>query len=163
MSGPAWPERKVRALDTPAFDPLTVARYMGAANPVCQHFDIRVVDVVEGAAQMVMTTRPDMGNTYGVVHGGIVLSFADMCFGMAANSRDVQAVTASAQIHYLAPVPIGIELHGSAREAWLGARSAIYDVEISDGDGTTLSLMQARARLLYARVIPADWTGNDEP
>ena len=103
-----------------------------------------------------------MGNTYGAVHGGIVFSFADTCFGLAANSRDIKAVTASAEIHYIAPAPVGDVIRAIAKETWRGERSGLYDVEIRDPENTVLALMRARARILPERVIPQDWSPSDQ-
>lgn len=147
-----------RPLSAPAMSPWAVVRFMMSINPVMQHLGMRVTDVAPGRSELAMPVRPDMGNTYGVCHGGIVFSFADMCFGLAANAGDVRAVTASAEIHFVAPVPIGTELLGVGHEVWRRGRTTLIDVTLSDPAGTTLALMRARGRIFDERVVPADWT-----
>ena len=126
---------------------------MASVNPVMQNMAMEVVATELGFAEVRMLIRPDMGNTFGVCHGGVLFSLADMCFGVAANSYNERAVTASAEIQFLAPAHVGDVLTATTRETWRGPRTAIYDVRVESPGGETAALMRARARILGGPVI----------
>jgi len=151
--------------------PEAVAAHMASVNAVFQGLGMDVIDIGHGHATVTMTVRPDMSNTYGVCHGGIIFSLADMAFGFAANAYDERIVTASAEIHYLAPVPMGAKLAAFGTEVHRGPRSGLYDVTIRDfappvdvsaganenaEDAlTTYAVMRGRARVIGGSVVPA--------
>lgn len=141
--------------------PWDVANYMASVNPVLKGLGMKVVDTREGFAEMTMYVGPEQGNTYGVCHGGVVFSFADMCFGLAANSYNERAVTASAEIHYIRPGNVGAELSAIATEVWRGPRSALYDVHVRNADGETAAHVRFRGRILGGSVVPPP--GQDKP
>ena len=91
---------------------------------------------------------PWLGGGPGVAHGGILASFLDEIMGHLALAHRVAAVTASFEIRFLRPVPIGTVLRG---EAWLARRDGRklwIEAEGRDGAGSVL----AEARSLYMAV-----------
>lgn len=142
-------------------DPWAVARYMASVNPVMLSTRMRIVDTREGYAELAMFIGPEYGNTYGVCHGGIVFSLADMCFGLAANSYNERCVTASAEIQYISPGNVGADMTAIATETWRSKRSAIYDVHVRNADGETAALLRIRGRILGGPVVPPP--GQDKP
>lgn len=141
--------------------PWEVARYMASVNPVMLSTGMRIVDTREGYAELAMYIGPEYGNTYGVCHGGIVFSLADMCFGLAANSYNERCVTASAEIQYISPGNVGKDMTAIATETWRSARSAIYDVHVRNADGETAALVRVRGRILGGPVVPPP--GQEKP
>jgi len=141
--------------------PRDVANYMASVNPVFRSMAMKVIDTREGYAEISMHIGPEYGNTYGVCHGGVVFSIADMCFGIAANSCNERCVTASAEIQYISPGNVGAEMTAVATEVWRGPRSAIYDVHVRNADGETTALVRIRGRILGGPVIPP--SGQDKP
>jgi acyl-coenzyme A thioesterase PaaI-like protein len=60
-----------------------------------------------------------LGGGPGVAHGGLLATFLDELMGHLALAHRIPAVTASFEIRFLRPVPIGTLLRG---EAWLAQR-----------------------------------------
>jgi acyl-CoA thioesterase len=141
--------------------PWDVANYMASVNPVFQNMGMKVLETREGYAEMSMHIGPEFGNTYGVCHGGVVFSIADMCFGIAANSYNERCVTASAEIQYISPGNVGDVMTAVATETWRGPRSAVYDVELRNANGETAALVRIRGRILGGAVVTPP--GQDKP
>lgn len=113
---------------------------MARMSAVFRGYDMAVDQIALGEAVVTMIVRPDMANTYGVCHGGMIFSLADTAFGLAANAYDERIVTASAEIHYIAPIPMGTTLRAIATEVHRGPRSGLYDVRIEGLLASTTSL-----------------------
>ncbi|MEO0620241.1 MAG: hotdog fold thioesterase [Pseudomonadota bacterium] len=141
--------------------PWAVARYMASVNPVMLSTGMRIIETYEGYAELAMHIGPEYGNTYGVCHGGIVFSLADMCFGLAANSYNERCVTASAEIHYIAPGNVNADMTAVAKEVWRGPRASLYDVHVRNADGATAAHVRVRGRILGGPVIPPP--GSEKP
>jgi acyl-CoA thioesterase len=121
---------------------------MAARNPVYQHLGLEVVLAEPGHTQFAMTVREELTNTFGVGHGGIVFTLADMAFGFTCNAGGERAMTASAAIDYLAPAPVGVRLLADAREVARQGRNVFYDVVISVEGGDVIAIVRGRMRLL---------------
>ena len=101
-------------------------------------------DLVVGDLHLV----PWLGGGPGVAHGGILATFLDELMGHAAIAHGIGAVTATFEIRYLRPMPIGSVLRG---EAWLARREGRklwIEAEGRDGSGQ----VRLEARALYMAV-----------
>ncbi|MGH9679988.1 MAG: hotdog domain-containing protein, partial [Candidatus Acidiferrales bacterium] len=79
-------------------------------------------------------------------HGGYVFTLADSTFAFACNSHGYRAVASGCSIEYLAPVQVDEVLTAEARETALEGRSGIYDVTVSNAQGTLVALFRGRSR-----------------
>lgn len=131
-----------------ALSPLELIEGMALRNPVYRHLGIEVEEARPGYTRFAMTVRHELTNTFGVGHGGIVFTFADMAFGFTCNAMGERAMTASAAIDYLAPAPVGARLIAEAREVARQGRNAFYDVEIRVEGGEVIAMVRGRMRLL---------------
>ncbi|MCC0008493.1 MAG: hotdog fold thioesterase [Hyphomicrobiaceae bacterium] len=132
---------------------LRLVEQMAKRNPVFRHLGI-VVEVAEpGHTRFAMHVRPDLTNTFGVGHGGIIFTLADMAFGFACNSSGERAMTASAAIDYLAPAPLEARLVADAREVARQGRNVFYDVVISVDGGDPIAIVRGRMKVLGGKVI----------
>ena len=101
-------------------------------------------DLVVGDLHLV----PWLGGGPGVAHGGILATFLDELMGHAAMAHGIGAVTATFEIRFLRPTPIGSVLRG---EAWLARREGRkLWVEAEGRDGSGEVCIEARA--LYMAV-----------
>ncbi|GAB4225205.1 MAG: hypothetical protein Kow0032_00480 [Methyloligellaceae bacterium] len=123
-----------------------VVERLMALSPVAQHWGMEVVDAARGSVTMAMRVRPDMANTHGACHGGVIFSLADLCFGFAANSYNERTAAAACEIKFLAPGKIGDRLTARSTELWRRGRSAYYDVRIENQDGELIALMRGQSR-----------------
>ncbi len=121
---------------------------MAKINPVFQHLGIEVELAEPGHSRFAMVVRDELTNTFGVGHGGIVFTLADMAFGFTCNAGGERAMTASAAIDYLAPAPVGTRIVADAREVARQGRNVFYDVVISTEADDVIAIVRGRMRLL---------------
>lgn len=125
-----------------------VVEHLIAISPVAEHWGIELVDAEPGAVSLAMTVRPDMANTHGVCHGGVLFSLADFCFGFAANSYNDRAMAASCDIRFLQSAEVGDRVTARAQEIWKRGRSGLYDVTIINQKGEMVAVMRGHSRLV---------------
>ncbi|MGD9783449.1 MAG: PaaI family thioesterase [Hyphomicrobiaceae bacterium] len=135
-------------------DPGALIAAMARVNPVFKHLGIEVDLAEPGHARFAMVVRPDLVNTFGVGHGGVVFTLADMAFGFTCNASGERAMTASAAIDYLAPAPAGARIVADAREVARQGRNVFYDVIVSVEGGEEIAIVRGRMRLLGGPVFP---------
>jgi acyl-CoA thioesterase len=114
-------------------------------EPLFRFFGIDVADVGEGTARLVMKVREDMLNAQAVCHGGMVFLLADSALGMACNSRNQRAVTASCAIDYLRPALAGETLVAVATEITHTRRSGLYDIRVETTGGELVAVLRGRS------------------
>ncbi len=125
---------------------------MGEADRAAQLLGIEPGDISDGLATMTMLVRPDMANSQGNCHGGMLFSLADTAFGHACNGSDDTAVIAQASTEFLRPAPIGAHLTARAVRVHQGRLLGTYDVEIRDEEQRLIMLMRGRSCRVGGRV-----------
>ena len=133
--------------------PRSVVDHLMAISPVVQHWGIELVDAGQGTVRMEMDVRPDMGNTHGVCHGGVIFTLGDACFGFSANSYNDRTIAASCEIKFLAPGEVGDRLTAVSTEVWRKGRSGLYDVTITNRQGDKVAILRGHARMTGGKVI----------
>lgn len=117
-------------------------------SPVMRWLGVEILDVRAGYIHVAIVVRPDIANVHGGCHGGLIFALADIAFGMAAQAGNEKAVSASAEIQFLAPAALGTRLETRAQEVWRRGRNGIYDVTLTDGAGETVALVRGRMRFI---------------
>lgn len=130
---------------------------VAAAEAVFRHdaaaaaLGIELVDTGPGGATVRMTVRPDMANGHGTCHGGVVFTLADTAFAVACNGGGEPTVAAGAVVDFVAPTRVGTTLTATCRERLRRGRTGFYDVDVTDGDGTTVALFRGRSQSIAVR------------
>lgn len=135
--------------------PRQVIEHIMAQSPVMRWLDVEIIDVEPGYTRMAIVVRADIGNIHGSCHGGLIFTLADIAFGMAAQAGNDRAVSASAEIQFLSPAPVGSRLLAEAREVWRRGKNGIYDVTLSTETGETVALVRGRMRFIGGQHMPA--------
>jgi acyl-CoA thioesterase len=105
-----------------------------------------------GSATARMSTSPGMGNGHGIVHGGYLFTLADTAFAFALNSHGRPGVSVHADIAFLRPARVGVELTAHATERVFDGRAGIYDVEVRGDNGALLAEVRVHGRIPSARL-----------
>jgi acyl-CoA thioesterase len=132
------------------------ARTMYDADRASRGMGIEVQVIGPGAAIATLRVRDDMLNGHGICHGGFVFMLADTAFAFACNTYDDVTVAAGADVSFLEPVRSGAMLTATAQERSRRGRSGIYDVTVTDEDGTVVAEFRGRSRSLGQRLLDAD-------
>lgn len=96
---------------------------------------LKMIDVFEGGATVLLPASKKMLNPIGAMHGGALFSLCDVAAGTAAASRGRVGVTLDASIHYLHSAPVDRDLYARATEVKSGKTIAVYLIDVSDDAG----------------------------
>ena len=109
-----------------------------ACNSFARELGIEVTEIRPGYARGSKSIREMEENHAGVPHGGVYFSLADTVCGSAAASRGYHCVTLSCSYNFLRSARMGDTLTDEAREVKAGRSISVYDVQITDQNGTLL-------------------------
>lgn len=74
--------------------------------PFVEHLGMELLHKEPGHVTLALNLRPEMNNSWGVAHGGVIMSLADVGCGMAFRSAVEGAkgvATTNLTMHFLAP------------------------------------------------------------
>ncbi|HXR96352.1 MAG TPA: hydroxyphenylacetyl-CoA thioesterase PaaI [Terriglobales bacterium] len=111
-----------------------------------QRLGMTLAEATPGYALVRMVVRDDMIQGHGTCHGGFVFALADSALAFACNGYGYTAVAANCSIDFLAPVRLGDMLTATAREQVRAGRTGIYDVAVTNQQGTVVALFRGRSR-----------------
>ncbi len=114
---------------------------------------ITLVDVDEGTATMQMPVTQHHCNGHGVCHGGMSFTLADTAFAFACNSRNQSTLAQHNTITYLAPGMLGDVLTAVATEVNLAGRNGMYDVKVTNQDGTKIAEFRGISRAIKGQLF----------
>jgi acyl-CoA thioesterase len=120
-------------------------------EPFARKLGMKLIELGEGYSEVEMVFTPDMGNLFGMAHGGALFSLLDEAFETASNSHGTMAVALSMSVNYvMAPSP-GCTLTAEAREFSRTRKTANYDIRVVDDQGQLIASCQA---LVYRKGVP---------
>ena len=115
-----------------------LAKSRNAKNVFCNRLGIQIRDIAPGRAVVVKTVGPEDVNPLGIPHGGVYFSMADTACGTAMATHGYAAVTMDANYHFLKSAAVGDTLTAESFEVRSGLTIGVYDVRITNQDGTLL-------------------------
>jgi len=107
-----------------------------------QWLGIELMEIRTSYAKIKMTTRAEMVNGFGIVHGGISFSFADSAFAFACNSPGRHAVSIDTSISHLKKIGVGETIFAEAKEENLSHKTGLYRIEVTNEKGELLALFK---------------------
>lgn len=132
----------------------SIGRVAAERDLAAQRLGIVLLDMGPGRCRLRMTVQPDMVNSHGTCHGGIIFTLADSAFGYACNSFNRNTVAQHASIEFLRPVMPGATLTATAELRSTTGRSSIYDMTVTDADGNMVALFRGLARTVKGTTLP---------
>jgi acyl-CoA thioesterase len=120
-------------------------------EPFGQKFGLRLIELDEGYSKVEMNFTPDMVNILGIAHGGALFALIDEAFETASNSHGTIAVALNINITFVSSPSPGSRLIAEAQEVNLTARTALYDIKVSDDQNNLIACCQA---LVYRKGNP---------
>ncbi len=116
-----------------------ILKFRNEMNPFARMLNIDATELREGYARASMPVSRKLMNPQGAVHGGVLYTLADVAGGNAAASYGEWIATLDADFHYLRPGLNLTSLTAEAVELKHGKRVSVYDVKVSDQNGTVLA------------------------
>ena len=130
-----------------------VGRAMYARDRASQALGMTLDSVAPGHARMTMRVRDDMCNGHGTCHGGLIFTLADSTFAFACNSQNFNSVALGCTIDFMAMAKSGDTLSASAAVRQQGARTGLYDIEVSNQHGVTIALFRGKSYRVKGDVL----------
>lgn len=119
----------------------TVAELRAKAEtePIASFLNMRLLELSEGYAKVVMKLKPEYGNFNGMVFGGIIMSLADQAFAYATNSVITPNVASQFNIHFVASANANDELTAECRVVRSGRRVCISEMTVTNQAGKLIA------------------------
>ena len=115
-----------------------LAKFRNEKNPFSSGLGIYVEEIGAGTARATLHLEDRHLNPVGVPHGGVYFSLADTACGSAMASHGYYAVTISTSYEFLRSGRPGDTLTAVATEIKSGKTICVYDVRITNQEGTLL-------------------------
>ncbi|WP_459548591.1 PaaI family thioesterase [Nocardia sp. X0981] len=135
--------------------PEAVAQALMAGDHCAQAHGIECRTVGEGYSVMALTVRPDMTNTLGICHGGIIFLLADTALAYAASATNHANVTTSASVSYVAAAKLGDVLVAECRVVSQSGKAGVYDVSVRGADEQLVAVARGQLLRTGASIVPA--------
>ena len=113
-------------------------KQMRNADTFSHRLGVVYTEISAGSCDTELPVKEEFLNLHKTVHGGILLTLADVTGGTAACTHGSTVVTVENSYHYLRPAANVTTLKAHAREIKAGTKLMIYDVTIFNQDGVLL-------------------------
>jgi uncharacterized protein (TIGR00369 family) len=109
-------------------------------SPFWTFLGMELVEVAEGLARVRLTLRPELRNSFGIMHGGALGALVDSAGGLAVLSTGVDGPipTVEYSLNFLAPVDAGA-VTAEGRLLRRGRRIAVSEVTVTDEAGRLIA------------------------
>lgn len=118
--------------------------------PFVEHLGIRIVEKGSGVVRLRLDPRPEFLNSWGSVHGGVLMTMLDVALASAGRSLDDGcngALTVEMKVNFIAAASGPVLAEGRAQRA---GRSLIFsEGELRAEEGTLLAKATGTFKLLY--------------
>jgi acyl-CoA thioesterase len=129
------------------------AAAMWAEDNASKWAGMEIAEIGEGRAVLELTVAPHHCNGHNICHGGVTFMLADSAFAFACNSRNQSTVAQHNVISFIAPGHLGDRLRAEAREVSLSGRSGIYDITVTNQDGTCIAEFRGMSRAIRGNLF----------
>ena len=120
--------------------------------PFVEHLGVRIVDKNAGVVRLRLDPRPELQNSWGSMHGGVLMTLLDVALASAGRSLDDScngALTVEMKVNFIAAANGPVLGEGRAQRA---GRSLIFsEGELRSEDGTLLAKATGTFKLLYPK------------
>lgn len=128
---------------------MTLAELIGRPVPFADLLGIRIGAVEPGRCLLELPTRPELLNSHGGVHGGVVTALADVALAVAAIAREPGArgaYTVDLSVSFLGPGTGTLTAEGRCLR--VGRSLAFSEGEVRDGRGELVAKAMGTFKVL---------------
>lgn len=129
------------------------AEAMWAGDAASKFLGMQIEQIDEGQASLSMLVEKQHCNGHGICHGGFTFTLADSAFAFACNSRNQATVAQHNTISFVAPGQLGDRLTARANERALTGRSGIYDVTVTNQQGSLIAEFRGMSRAIKGHLF----------
>src|SRR6478609_3557686 len=121
--------------------------------PEVEHLGVQILERGDGVVRLRLDPRPELENSWGSVHGGVLMTLLDVALASAGRSLDEScngALTVEMKVNFIAAANGPVIGEGRAQRA---GRSLIFsEGELRSEDGTLLAKSTGTFKLLYPKL-----------
>ena len=111
--------------------------------PFAELLGTRITSLSSECVTAELEVRPELGNRFGILHGGAIMAFADT-LGAAATIANLPdgagTTTIESKTNFLAPAPVGTQVTGEATPVHRGRRTMVWQTRVTGEDGRLIAL-----------------------
>lgn len=119
-------------MEQQSHSPEGVVQHMIQHDAFSRWLGIEVLEIKRGYSKIKMSLREEMLNGFGVIHGGVVFSFADSAFAFACNNGNNLSLALDTAINFIKTTKPGQSLVAEATELHNGRSTGLYQVIITN-------------------------------
>jgi len=116
-----------------------------AKEPFAGKLGLRLVELAPGHAVVEMEPQEDLKNIFGMTHGGAIFSLIDEAFEVSCNAHGTVAVALSMNVVYHRAPDQKSRLRAESVEIHLSARTATYEIKVTDENDALIASCTALA------------------
>ncbi len=128
------------------------------ANDLHKHIGLEMLELSPTYAKARIKTDKKLDNVYGSIHGGILLTLADIVAGATACMSGYYASTVSAGLNFLLPAADTEYIYCECMKLKTGKHILVFDLRITDDNG---NLLDSGEYSYFAGNIPVLCEEND--
>lgn len=134
------------------------AAAMWETDQASKWLGMRLDHVTPGGSIMSFEVQAHHCNGHLICHGGYIFTLADSAFAFACNSYNKVTLAHQNAITFCAPGHKGDRLTATAIEVVRQGRSGVYDVTVTNQDGTVIAVMRGNSRTIKGQNFPEEET-----
>lgn len=122
--------------------------------PWAKRVGIRITLLTPERVEGELIARDELGNGYGILHGGAIMTFADNLAGTAttANLPDHQTTTTiESKTNFFAAIPVGETARGECVPLHRGRTTMVWQSRITRADGRLAAIVIHTQMVIPAR------------
>jgi len=116
-----------------------------AEEGYAEKLGLKLIELSPGHAVVEMVPGEKDVNIFGTVHGGAIFSLMDEAFQLSCNSHGTMAVALNVNVTYHHPAQKDHRLLAESKEVHRSAKTASYDIKVTDEKGLLIASCQALA------------------
>lgn len=120
--------------------------------PFVEHLGMQITEKQNGLVRLRLDPRPELENSWGSLHGGVLMTLLDVALASAGRALDEScngALTVEMKVNFIAAATGPVLGEGRAQRA---GRSLIFsEGELTSEDGTLLAKATGTFKLLYPK------------
>lgn len=114
-------------------------------EPYALKLGMRLVLLEPGHAVVEMTPSEDLGNIFGMAHGGAIFSLIDEAFQLSCNTHGTVAVALNVTVTYHLPPDRNRTLRAESKEIHRSAKTGTYEIKVTDNADRLIASCMALA------------------
>ena len=121
--------------------------------PFAAFLGVKVTHVSPERVEAELLVREELGNRFGILHGGAIMAFADNLGGTAtlANlSEDQRTTTIESKTNFFAAIPVGDTARAECTPLHRGRSTMVWQTRITRGDGKLAAVVTQTQLVLKA-------------